>query len=132
LASRAIGEDVRPEIVINLKGPADAPQRSLDVSSFASWLALRAVEQQAKRLDAIQATKNDPALQPPPPPPPSSPAAAPPAPAVVQPQPAPAPPAPPSPPPVRAAPALPPPIDIRPAPMPRTQSEIPRPDVLSR
>ncbi len=128
MTSLAIGGDVRPEIVINLKGPAEAPQRSLDLSSFASWLALRAVEQQAKRLDAIQESRRDPALNTPPP-------VAAPAPIAVQPSPAPAvvqPPSVPAPPPVRAAPALPPPIDIRPAPAPRTQSEIPRADVLAR
>jgi len=44
----------RPEIGIVLKGPLEAPRRTLDVTTFASWLALRAVEQQAKRLDAVE------------------------------------------------------------------------------
>ena len=44
----------RPEIGIVLKGPIAAPKRTLDVAALASWLALRAVEQQAKRLDALE------------------------------------------------------------------------------
>jgi large subunit ribosomal protein L24 len=47
-------EGTRPEIGIVLKGPIEAPRRILDVTTFASWLALRAVEQQAKRVDAIE------------------------------------------------------------------------------
>jgi AsmA family/AsmA-like C-terminal region len=48
----------RPEIAILLKGPVDAPRRTLEVASFASWLALRAVEQQAKRIDVLEAGGN--------------------------------------------------------------------------
>src|SRR5205807_1345265 len=47
-------EGTRPERGIVLKGPIEAPRRTLDVTAFASWLALRAVEQQAKRLEAIE------------------------------------------------------------------------------
>ena len=47
--------DTRPEVVIALKGSIDAPRRTLDVASFTSWLALRAVEQQAKRIDVLEA-----------------------------------------------------------------------------
>ena len=43
-----------PEIVIALKGPMGAPKRSIDVAAFASWLALRAVDQQAKKLDVLE------------------------------------------------------------------------------
>ncbi len=46
--------DTRPEIGITLKGPIDRPKRTLEVAALASWLALRAVEQQAKRLDALE------------------------------------------------------------------------------
>ena len=44
----------RPEIGIVLKGPIGGPTRTLDVAVLSSWLALRAVEQQAKRLDALE------------------------------------------------------------------------------
>src|SRR5205807_5861150 len=43
-----------PEITIGLKGPLGAPKRSIDVAVFASWLALRAVEQQSKKLDVLE------------------------------------------------------------------------------
>jgi large subunit ribosomal protein L24 len=31
-----------------------SPKRSIDISVFASWLALRAVDQQAKKLDVLE------------------------------------------------------------------------------
>jgi large subunit ribosomal protein L24 len=46
----------RPEIGIVLKGPIATPKRTLDVAALASWLALRAVEQQARRLDALESS----------------------------------------------------------------------------
>jgi hypothetical protein len=46
--------NTRPEILIMLKGSLDAPKRSTDVAALASWLALRAVEQQAKKLDVLE------------------------------------------------------------------------------
>jgi large subunit ribosomal protein L24 len=51
-------ESTRPQIVILIKGPFDAPTRSLDVSSLASWLALRAVEQQSKKLDVLESRES--------------------------------------------------------------------------
>jgi large subunit ribosomal protein L24 len=44
----------RPEIAVALRGEAFSPQRTVDVSSLSGWLALRAVEQQAKKLEAIE------------------------------------------------------------------------------
>ncbi len=43
-----------PEITVTLKGPVSAPKRALDVAAFASWLALRAVDQQSKKLDVLE------------------------------------------------------------------------------
>ena len=43
-----------PGISVSLKGPIDAPKRTLDVAALANWLALRAVEQKAKRVDALE------------------------------------------------------------------------------
>jgi large subunit ribosomal protein L24 len=137
--------DSRPEILVALKGPVNAPKRTIDVAALASWLALRAVDQQSKKLDLLegQSKKLDmlEGREPPPPPasPPSvpppaadvptgsapiqnAPAAAPAAPAtvLVEPEPPrtrPALPAPPKPrPTVPTAEQVPPPIDIRPAP----------------
>ena len=47
----------RPIIVVSLKGRMDAPQRSVDASSFATWLTMRSVDLQAKRLEAIEAQR---------------------------------------------------------------------------
>jgi large subunit ribosomal protein L24 len=47
-------EGVRPEIALALRGPFDAPKRLLDVAAFTSWLALRAIEEKDKRIDALQ------------------------------------------------------------------------------
>ena len=94
--------NTRPEIGIALKGPIDAPKRTIDVAALASWLALRAVEQQSKKLDVLEGRA---------PVPPPAPAAVNAPTSVSKPKP--------------AAPAgervqpLPPPIDIRPAPTPR-------------
>jgi large subunit ribosomal protein L24 len=94
--------NTRPEIGIALKGPIDTPKRTIDVAALASWLALRAVEQQSKKLDVLEGRA---------PVPPSTPAAVNAPTSAAKPKP--------------AAPAaervqpLPPPIDIRPAPTPR-------------
>ncbi len=86
---------VRPELTIGLKGPLAAPRRSLDVSALAGWLALRAVDQQSKKLEAIEAER-------------ASRAAAP----LVVPSVTAAPPAP------KAVAPLPPPLEIKPVPKP--------------
>ncbi|MCZ7642247.1 MAG: hypothetical protein M5U33_05250 [Pseudorhodoplanes sp.] len=44
----------RPEIAVTLRGPLSAPARAVDVSRLTGWLAFRAVEQQAKKLEAIE------------------------------------------------------------------------------
>jgi large subunit ribosomal protein L24 len=43
-----------PDIFMALKGPVTAPVRSIDVSALTGWLTLRAVENQAKQLHAIE------------------------------------------------------------------------------
>jgi large subunit ribosomal protein L24 len=149
LAGASASGDGRPEILIALKGPVNAPKRTLDVAVLSSWLALRAVEQQSKKLDMLegQSRKLDMLEGGEPPPPPASPqsvpppaadvptgsapiqnvpaAAAPAAPAtvLVEPEPPltrPALPVPPKPKPAApTAEQVAPPIDIRPAPAPR-------------
>jgi hypothetical protein len=47
----------RPEVTITLKGATDAPKRATDVTAFFNWLALRAVDQQSKRIDALEAAR---------------------------------------------------------------------------
>jgi uncharacterized protein involved in outer membrane biogenesis len=44
----------RPEIAISLKGPIDAPKRTLDASKLANWLSQRAADQKAKRAEALE------------------------------------------------------------------------------
>jgi large subunit ribosomal protein L24 len=44
----------RPTILLALQGPFTAPTRSVDVSALTGWLTLRAVENQTKRLHAIE------------------------------------------------------------------------------
>jgi large subunit ribosomal protein L24 len=98
----------RPEILVLLFGSPDKPNRSIDVAALSSWLGLRAIDRETRRLDAIERT--NPLLNP-----------------QRQPEPQAAPPAPPPPPvsprveapPVSApavAPPLPPPVEVRPPP----------------
>jgi AsmA family/AsmA-like C-terminal region len=63
----------RPELAVTVKGPLAAPERQLDVSALMGWLALRAAEQQTRRLESVEANRRDDALGMPlrPPPPPS-------------------------------------------------------------
>jgi uncharacterized protein involved in outer membrane biogenesis len=44
----------RPEISITLKGPFGAVRRTVEVSSLVNWLAMRAVDQEAKRLEVAE------------------------------------------------------------------------------
>jgi uncharacterized protein involved in outer membrane biogenesis len=43
-----------PEIVMSLRGPVNAVRRTIDVAAFTSWLAVRAIDQQSKKLDALE------------------------------------------------------------------------------
>ena len=49
--------NARPDIAIYLKGPVAAPKRTIDVAALSSWLALRSVEQQAKKLELLEQAK---------------------------------------------------------------------------
>ena len=53
-AGAAAAAETRPEIGIVLRGPVDTPKRTTEVAALASWLALRAVEQQSKKLDVLE------------------------------------------------------------------------------
>ena len=105
----------RPDIYLALKGPLAAPQRTIDVSALTGWLTLRAIENETKKIRAIeQAPPRTPSPRPKseappalPPPGRSSPAArkneAAAAPLSLNP---------------KRAPALPPPVEIAPLPAP--------------
>ncbi len=47
----------RPELTMSLKGTLAAPRREFDVSALAGWLALRAVDQQSKKLEQMEAER---------------------------------------------------------------------------
>ena len=55
--------EARPEITIALRGPVNAPKRTIDAAALANWLALRAVEQQARKLDALEGREAAPAAR---------------------------------------------------------------------
>lgn len=47
-------EKVRPEIQVFLHGTPDALDRDIDITSLSSWLMLRAIDRETKRLDRLQ------------------------------------------------------------------------------
>ena len=97
----------KPDLFMALRGPLSAPARTLDASALSGWLTLRAVEMQAKKLEAIEAAQpHQPAREPVPsaPTPPASEQQA--APSVTP----------------LLAPPLPPPQMVPPAPAPKPQS----------
>jgi large subunit ribosomal protein L24 len=49
----------RPDIFIGVKGPLAAPQKTVDVSALAGWLTIRRIEQQAKKLEALEAARRE-------------------------------------------------------------------------
>lgn len=56
----------RPEILLLAHGTPDAPVKSLDLTSLSSWLAVRAIDRETKRLDAIERGETPPIVVPPP------------------------------------------------------------------
>jgi hypothetical protein len=47
----------RPELSVTVKGPLGAPKRTLDTSALTSWLTLRSTELQTRRIEAIEANR---------------------------------------------------------------------------
>jgi large subunit ribosomal protein L24 len=153
LSSTTAGSETsRPSVQLFAVGTPDALNRSLDVSALSSWLALRAIDRETQRLDAIERAPPPPEPSPPPdassappstaalPSPPTSPAVesgqppavtavpppAPPRPRVVAPRPA----APPQGIVSQQVAPLPPPIDVRPPPGPAPVRPKPRPPLV--
>ena len=54
MAGPAEGTSLQPEVAVQLRGPAAKPERVLDVSSLTGWLALRSVDRQTKKIEAIE------------------------------------------------------------------------------
>jgi large subunit ribosomal protein L24 len=70
LISTAVGQTPsRPEIQLFAVGSSDALSRTVDVASLSSWLAVRAIDRETRRLDSIERGE---------PPPPATPASLPP------------------------------------------------------
>jgi large subunit ribosomal protein L24 len=57
-------EGIRPEIALALRGPYDELKRALDVATFANWLALRAIDEKDKRINALQTGREIPVRPP--------------------------------------------------------------------
>ena len=112
LSATATGSSsLRPEIQIFAVGSPDRLERSVDVSALSSWLAVRAIDRETRRLDSLERGEAPPAPAAITPPPKLNPQAVP---EPVAPRPAvPRPPAPAASPQVAPLPA---PIEIRPAP----------------
>jgi hypothetical protein len=53
------GSSGRPDIFVGLKGPVLTPQRTVDVSALAGWLTIRRIDQQAKKLEALEAAQRE-------------------------------------------------------------------------
>jgi uncharacterized protein involved in outer membrane biogenesis len=54
LSGGAAGASARPDIFMSLNGPLAEPQKSVDVSALTGWLTLRAVENQTRKLKALE------------------------------------------------------------------------------
>jgi hypothetical protein len=74
-AQEDVLKGARPEVGISLRGPLASPKRTLDVTPFSNWLAMRAIEEKAKRIDALESGKEIPAPPPAPAVPPEAPVA---------------------------------------------------------
>jgi large subunit ribosomal protein L24 len=64
LSGQSEAAGARPDIFIALKGPMPDVSYSIDVSALTGWLTLRAVENQTKRLHAIEPAPPQPATRP--------------------------------------------------------------------
>jgi hypothetical protein len=126
----------RPEILVLLFGSPDKPDRTVDVAALSSWLGLRAIDRETKRLEQIERTNPllnapkpqevtpaSPTATPPAAPTPAAPAPAAPSAAAPPVVPLPAPRVPPVSPsqqpasaPTAAVPPLPPPVEVKPPP----------------
>lgn len=54
LGAAAGGSNARPEVQLFLMGPPDKLDRSVDVASLSSWLAVRAIDRETRRLDLLE------------------------------------------------------------------------------
>ena len=65
LASTSVGAAAsRPEIQLFAAGSPDALNRTIDVAALSSWLAVRAIDRETRRLDSIERGERPPAATP--------------------------------------------------------------------
>ncbi|HEX5233349.1 MAG TPA: AsmA-like C-terminal region-containing protein [Bradyrhizobium sp.] len=65
LASTNVGAAAsRPELQLFAAGPPDALNRTVDVAALSSWLAVRAIDRETRRLDSIERGERPPAATP--------------------------------------------------------------------
>jgi hypothetical protein len=141
LVSTAAGPAAsRPEIQVFAAGSPDALDRTVDVAALSSWLAVRAIDRETRRLDSIERGDQPPAAAPPsagvqgavsPGQPPSGPRRPMPKLRVSAPRPPVAPPNPNAPVVSQQVAPLPPPIEVRPAPAPVRQPKPRQPLALT-
>jgi large subunit ribosomal protein L24 len=55
--SGAVESGTRPNLFVALRGPADAPVRSIDASALTGWLTMKAIERHARELKKIEAER---------------------------------------------------------------------------
>ncbi len=65
VALAAVGQEAsRPEIQVFATGSPDALDRTVDVAALSSWLAVRAIDRETRRLDSIERGEPAPAVTP--------------------------------------------------------------------
>jgi large subunit ribosomal protein L24 len=65
LASTSVGAAAsRPELQLFAAGSPDALNRTIDVAALSSWLAVRAIDRETRRLDSIERGERPPAATP--------------------------------------------------------------------
>jgi hypothetical protein len=65
LALAAVGQEAsRPEIQVFAAGSPDGLDRTVDVAALSSWLAVRAIDRETRRLDSIERGEPPPAVTP--------------------------------------------------------------------
>jgi large subunit ribosomal protein L24 len=65
VALAAVGQQAsRPEIQVFAAGSPDALDRTVDVAALSSWLAVRAIDRETRRLDSIERGEPPPAVTP--------------------------------------------------------------------
>ncbi len=54
MSGPSVDASLPPEVAVQLRGPAAKPERHVDVSALTGWLALRSVDRQTKKIEAIE------------------------------------------------------------------------------